>query len=98
MTEVINLNHLGFATPGDDYVFIGRGSIWGNPYKIGRDGTRDECIAKYRVHIVKKLLIEEGLVDELMKLDGKTLGCYCKPEACHGDVLVEIIEVLKDDT
>lgn len=94
MTTVININH----TAAMDYVYIGRGSIWGNPYKIGRDGTREQVIEKYRVHIVKRLLIEEGLVDELMKLDGQTLGCYCKPESCHGDVLVEIIEELKDDS
>lgn len=92
MTKVININH----TAATDYVPIGRGTLWGNPYKIGKHGTREEVIRRYRIDIVKRLLIEEGLVDELMKLDGKTLGCYCKPESCHGDVLVEIIEELKD--
>ena len=91
MTKVININH----TAAQDYVPIGRGTLWGNPYVIGRDGTREEVIDKYRVYIVKRLLIEAGLVFELMKLDGKTLGCYCKPEACHGDVLVGLIEEFK---
>ena len=90
-TTVINLT----IQIGD--VYIGRGSIWGNPYKIGRDGSREECIEKYRIYITKRLLIEEGLVVELMKLDGKRLSCYCKPEACHGDVLVELIEFIKED-
>ena len=90
-TEVININH----TAAQDYVPIGRGTLWGNPYKIGRDGTREEVIEKYRVYIVKRLLIEEGLVDELLKLDGEKLGCYCKPELCHGDVLVGLIEEYK---
>ena len=91
MTKVININH----TAAQDYVPIGRGTLWGNPYKIGRDGTREECINRYRVYVVKRLLIEQGLVDELLKLDGKTLGCYCRPEACHGDVLVDLIEEIK---
>jgi hypothetical protein len=29
-------------------VYIGRGSKWGNPFVIGKDGDRDEVIAKYR--------------------------------------------------
>ena len=65
-TEVINLNH----TFGEDYVPIGRGTLWGNPYKIGRHGTREQVIDRYRTYIVKRLLIEDGLVDELLKLDG----------------------------
>lgn len=88
-TTVINL------TIQDGDVYIGRGSIWGNPFKIDPDGTREECIEKYRDYIIDRLLAEDGLAEELMKLDGKRLSCYCKPEACHGDVLVEIIEFIK---
>lgn len=38
-------------------VYIGRqfggfsASIWGNPYKIGRDGSGEEVLAKYEAHI-----------------------------------------------
>ena len=32
------------------------------------------------------------LIDTLIACKGKTLGCWCKPEKCHGDVLVELIE------
>lgn len=89
-TTVINLT-IQF---GD--VYIGRGSVWGNPYKIGRDGTREECIEKYRTYLINRFRIEPELKEQLMALDGKRLACYCKPEACHGDVLVELIEELKD--
>lgn len=37
----------------------------------------------------------DELLYDIMELDGKTLGCWCKPQACHCDVLVEIIEELK---
>ena len=83
-TRVVNRRH----EPYD--VYIGRPSVWGNPYKIGRDGSREEVIAKYREYIIGQ--IEGGL--SLEPLRGKVMGCYCKPDACHGDVLMEL---LKDD-
>ncbi len=55
-------------------VYIGRPSKWGNPFQIGRDGTRAEVIARY----------------ELGQLEGKTLGCWSAPNACHGDVLARL--------
>jgi hypothetical protein len=70
-------------------VYIGRPSKWGNPFVIGRDGTRDEVIAKYRAWVVT----QPDLMASLGELKGKTLGCWCGPAACHGDVLVELAEV-----
>ena len=68
-------------------VYIGRPSKWGNPFKIGKDGTREEVIEKYRNYMQ-----DSHLLDHIQELKGKTLGCYCKPAACHGDVLVELVE------
>jgi hypothetical protein len=63
------------------------GSIWGNPFQIGRDGTREEVIEKYRRYILSK----PELLAQLESLRGKTLGCWCSPQSCHGDVLVELL-------
>lgn len=68
------------------FVYIGRPSIWGNPFVIGRDGTRAEVIEKYRTYV----LGEPVLMHTLHKLRGKRLGCWCAPQACHGDVLAEL--------
>ena len=76
-------------TEGYD-VYIGRGSIWGNPFRIGKDGSKDEVIEKYREMILER----PDLLRRLPELEGKRLGCFCKPKACHGDVLVELIEGL----
>jgi hypothetical protein len=84
MTNVINIR----SGNTNRYIYIGRGSKWGNPFKIGRDGNREEVIQKYREYILKR----EDLLMQLDELKGHTLGCYCKPLACHGDVLVELIE------
>lgn len=68
-------------------VYIGRPSIWGNPFVIGRDGTRAEVIRKYEEWLrTKPHLIERAK----RELKGKVLGCWCAPAACHGDVLAHI--------
>jgi len=69
-------------------VYIGRPSKWGNPFKIGEHGDRKTVIEKYRLWI----LSNKKLFNDLDELDGKVLGCWCKPEPCHGDVLVELLE------
>jgi len=69
-------------------------SIWCNPYKIDNNTTRQQVIQKYKTYIKDKIK-KENLTDELLKLKNKNLGCWCKPEACHGDVLIEIINELK---
>ena len=69
-------------------VYIGRPSKWGNPYQIGVHGTREEVIQKYR----EMILGNKKLLAALPELQGKVLGCWCSPLACHGDVLVELLE------
>jgi hypothetical protein len=67
-------------------------SIWANPFKIDKNGTREDVIAKYEAYIREKLNKDSTLVEELLKLKGKTLGCWCHPDPCHGDVLIKLIE------
>jgi hypothetical protein len=69
-------------------VYIGRPSKWGNKFEIGKDGTRDEVIEKFR----EWLLSQPELVAECKReLKGKILGCWCAPKLrCHGEVLAEI--------
>jgi hypothetical protein len=70
-------------------VYIGRPSKWGNPFSIGKDGTREQVISKYREWLGKN---GSQRLHDLHELEGKTLGCWCKPQACHGDVLIELIK------
>lgn len=64
-----------------------------NPYKINRDGTREEVIEKYGVYITNKIKERPELVQKLLDMKDKTLGCWCYPELCHGNVLLELINV-----
>lgn len=102
MTTVVNKYKVCMTDP--DIVYIGRGSIWGNPYSH-KDGTkanvkvatREEAVDKYRQRLW--FLIREGAITKemLLELDGKRLACYCSPQACHGDVLVKAIEWVKGE-
>lgn len=81
MTKVVNLNKSSYN------IYIGRGSKWGNPFPITETESRKVVIDKYRDY-----LFESGLINDIDELEGKVLGCYCKPKDCHGDVLVELLE------
>lgn len=67
-------------------VYIGRPGKWGNPFVIGLDGTRREVVEKYRAYLMNS----PDLLASLPELEGKTLGCWCAPLPCHGDVLAEL--------
>lgn len=71
-------------------VYIGRPSKWGNPFSIGKDGTREEVIAKYRQWIFG----QPKLLRDLWELKGKAIACWCSPQPCHGDVLCELVDNL----
>lgn len=67
-------------------VYIGRPGKWGNPFVIGLDGTRREVVERYRAYLMNS----PDLLASLPELEGKTLGCWCAPLPCHGDVLAEL--------
>jgi hypothetical protein len=67
-------------------VYIGRPSKWGNDFEVGRDGTRAQVIALYE----RWLAEQPELLAALGELEGKTLGCWCAPKPCHGDVLARL--------
>jgi hypothetical protein len=81
-------------------LYIGRGSIWGNPFKIGPDDHRNEVLAKHKEYLLRG----EGrhLLGRIGELDGKTLGCFCSPPGgltvhdkthCHGQLLLQLVEL-----
>lgn len=71
-----------------DSIYVGRPTKWGNPYVIGKDGTREQVIAKYREWLNDR----PELVTALRDLKPTSLTCWCAPEPCHADVLAEYLE------
>ena len=80
---------------GEKYdIYIGRGSKWGNPYSH-KEGTAALWVVETREDAIRLyeewLRAQPELVEAAKKeLKGKDLGCWCKPLACHGDVLLKI--------
>lgn len=67
-------------------------SIWHNPFKIDSIHDRNYVIQQYEIYIRNKINENSQLKQELLKLKGKNLGCWCSPEKCHGDILLKLIE------
>ena len=80
-TKVVNIKKEPYQ------YYIGRGSKYGNPFKIDENNTREDVIVKYE-HYIRN---NEQLMNDIQELNGLVLGCYCKPLSCHGDVIIKII-------
>lgn len=84
MPRVLNRHHSGSPKGA---VYIGRPSKWGNPFVIGPDGDREAVVDKFRQWLMQRPDLVEAVRAELA---GKDLVCFCAPQRCHGDVLLEL--------
>lgn len=93
MTKVVHIRNSSYD------VYIGREnkteglkqSKWANPFVIGPDGSREEVLKKYEDWI----LTQPELLSDLNEIEGKTLGCWCRPFKCHGDILIKLLNTRK---
>ena len=82
--KVINKHH---GNVSKDAVYIGRPSKWGNPFIVGKHGQRGECVDLYE----KWIRTQPELIKQIKaELKGKDLVCFCAPQRCHGDVILQI--------
>ena len=99
MRAVINLKHepelreeFHYAHILDNTVLIDRRTRWGNPFRLGVDGDREQVIALYRAELWRRIRAGEVSLEELAELNGCWLACWCEPLPCHGDVLARAAE------
>jgi hypothetical protein len=90
MCRVLNRHQTGVPSGA---VYIGRGSKWGNPFRIGADGDRATVITKYE----RWLRDQHHLLRALDELRGRDLVCFCAPLACHGDLLLRLANATRDE-
>lgn len=86
-TELVNVSRYG----KEGVQMIDRDTQFGNPFRLEKDGgdyTRKESVNRYETWFKKKIQTEPDFYEEVKKLQGETLGCWCKPKACHGDVIL----------
>jgi predicted transcriptional regulator len=82
-------NLIAWATDAGLYERVDRKSPWGNPFVLPDDGTREQVIEAYAEYYLPH---KPSLLAKIESLQGKALGCWCAPEACHADVLKEATE------
>jgi len=90
MCRVLNKHRVGIPAGA---VYIGRGSKWGNPFRIGRDGDRATVIVRYE----RWLGDQRHLLRALDELRCRDLVCFCAPRACHGDLLLRLANATRDE-
>ncbi|PKF36864.1 DUF4326 domain-containing protein [Acinetobacter proteolyticus] len=101
ITRVINIHintEFQELKKSDTYEYIGRGSNWGNPYSMfgNEQESREDVISKFKYDFDKDILMKAKKKDVHL-LAGKRLGCFCKPHACHGDVIADYLNSLDDE-
>ncbi|MEV4311034.1 DUF4326 domain-containing protein [Actinocrispum sp. NPDC049592] len=97
-TTVVNLKGHQGDPDYSDVVYVGRamhrggwhldGSPFANPFRPGKDGTREEVMARYR----EWLMGRPDLLAKLPELRGHRLGCWCVPLPCHAEILAELAD------
>ena len=86
------VNKRTYEGPGE---YIGRPSIFGNPYK---DGTREENVAKYKPYFNKRYAEDEAFKAAVHALAAHALAgeliliCWCDPLPCHGHIIRNFIQ------
>ena len=83
MVKVVNRHHEKYD------VYIGRGTPAGNPFIVGIDGNHQTCVNKYSIYFNWRIGWDPIFRNFINSLDGKIVGCSCKPKPCHGDVIEE---------
>ena len=67
--------------------YCGRPSEFGNEFIEGKDGTREECVAKHKAKLLNDP-VRMARVKEALR--GFNLVCWCAPKLCHCDILLEV--------
>ena len=92
-TKIVNIKNENYD------VYIGRAGrgqsgYFGNPFKLSSNETRGATIERYKSYFYQKLESDPQFREQIHALKDKTLGCFCKPYPCHGDVICEYLNGL----
>ena len=96
MTQVVNLYK-------QDYdVYIGRAGrgkngYFGNPFTLKKGQPKGSTLEQYKEYFYNRIKTDPKFKKKIHQLKDKTLGCFCKPHPCHGDIIVEYLNSLQDD-
>lgn len=87
----VDIGRADYGSSNMNNTSVGEPGWLGNPYSKD-DYGREKCIELFRKDFVERLQTDPEFRRAVEGLQGKTLGCWCKPKACHGDVILEFLE------
>lgn len=103
MTKAVNLKRESYD------VYIGRAGkgkdgYFGNPIARGKKceycgemhndaGSTLDC---YREYFLRRVRTDKWFRERILDLKGKTLGCFCKPNPCHGDIISTWVDMMSN--
>ncbi len=98
----MNLTSVVYLPQHNDYIYVGRPTIHGNPFHLGADGTREEVVWKHFLYFHRRIQSDPLFKQEVLKLAGGKLGCYChewngigdNPLYCHADNIASYLNNL----
>lgn len=90
-TRVVNLSKEAYT------VYIGRkghdeDGYFGNPYRVEDYVTRHDCIAAFKIYLLKRVDSDPEFRERVLELRGETLGCFCAPALCHGNIIAAWVD------
>jgi len=90
MTKVVNVKDY----KRKQYTLIDRTTCFGNPFVIGKHGGRKQVLELFKMYFEWRIKHDKYFRFQVEELKGKTLACWCKPLACHGDIIAEYLDSL----
>ena len=93
-TKVVNIKKNNYD------IYIGRtgkgkDGYYGNPFKLQKGEKRGSTLNKYKDYFFNKLRNDIEFKKRILSLRNKTLGCFCKPNDCHGDIIANYLNNLR---
>ncbi len=90
MCKVVNL----YKEPYDVYIGRagkGKDGYFGNPFHLESWENRGDTLEKFKEYFDERIKKDPEFKRRVEELKDKTLGCFCKPKACHGDIIAEYL-------
>ena len=82
-------------------VYIGRAGrgqdgYFGNPFRMGSGISREDAVQRFQKYFTERIQKDAEFNRQVLALKGKRLGCFCKPKACHGDVIADWLNKMEE--
>lgn len=90
-SKIVNL----YKEPYDVYIGRqgkGKDGYFGNPIRLVKGEDPGSTIEKFKEYFYNRIETDPEFKSRVHELKGKTLGCFCKPKPCHGDIIVEYLD------